>query len=427
MSVVRRAAFSCLLASAACHAPPAAAPEPAPSPPAAGSAAPTAVAPPKAMRLFSEDVEFLSQHGPIKVLESPSGGRIAVSGKYQARVMTSAVAATGESLGFVNRGFIEQGQTGTAFDNYGGEDRFWLGPEGGQYALYFAPGQPFEFANWQTPAAFQEGEWLMQPGATATSVTFSRVFSLRNYAGTQLDVAVDRKLTVLGTEQAESTLELTLPPDVKWVGFSSENTLKNRGPQAWTEQAGLPSIWILGMFMPAPGTLVIAPFERNGQGEVVNDRYFGKVPADRLLINEEKGFVLFKCDGQLRSKIGLGPTRAKAVLGSYSAPGQLLTVVRYTRPSGAIKYVNNLWELSKEPYAGDVSNAYNDGPVEPGKPSLGGFYELESSSPAAALAPGKSLTHVHETYHFTGPREQLEELAQKLLGVSLADVEGAKL
>ena len=76
---------------------------------------------------------------------------------------------------------------------------------------------------------------------------------------------------------------------------------------------------------------------------------------------------------------------------------------------------------------GDVSNAYNDGPVEPGKPSLGGFYELESSSPAAALAPGKSLVHVHETYHFTGTRGALETIAVKVLGVSLADVESGKL
>ena len=59
--------------------------------------------------------------------------------------------------------------------------------------------------------------------------------------------------------------------------------------------------------------------------------------------------------------------------------------------------------------------------------SLGGFYELESSSPAAALAPGAAIKHVHETYHFTGPHEALEVIARKVLGVSLSDVEGAAL
>lgn len=137
--------------------------------------------------------------------------------------------------------------------------------------------------------------------------------------------------------------------------------------------------------------------------------------------------MLFKCDGELRSKIGLGPARAKSVIGSYSAAGKLLTIVRYTRPAAAKRYVNSQWEVSKQPYGGDVTNAYNDGPVEAGKPSLGGFYELESSSPAAALAPGASIKHVHETYHFTGPREALEAISVKVLGVSLADVDSAAL
>jgi hypothetical protein len=79
-----------------------------------------------------------------------------------------------------------------------------------------------------------------------------------------------------------------------------------------------------------------------------------------------------------------------------------------------------MWEQQKEPYGGDVINSYNDGPPAPGKPSLGGFYEIESSSPAAALAPGQTLTHVHTTYHLSGSREALELVAQRVLGVSLA-------
>ena len=379
------------------------------------------------MRKFEDDVELLSQHGAdAKVLELPSGGRIAISGKYQARVMTSAVEPHGASLGFVNRSFIEAGKTATAFDNYGGEDRFWLGPEGGQYALYFAAGKPFEFANWQTPHAFQEGQW-QEKASTATSVTFTHAFSLASYAKTEFKVDVERKISLLGAAQAKVALGVDVPAALKWVGFSTENSITNKGPKAWTEDKGLPSIWILGMFTPAPGTRIVMPFEKQASGDVVNDKYFGKVPSDRLQIDQNKGFVAFKADGQARGKIGLSPARAKGVLGSYSAEGHMLTIVRFTKPAGAKRYVNNLWEVSKEPYGGDVSNAYNDGPVEPGKPSLGGFYELESSSPAAALAPGASLKHVHETYHFTGPREALEAIAVKVLGVSLADVQNIKL
>lgn len=379
------------------------------------------------MRSFKDDVEFLTRHGAApKLLSRADGASIAVTGAYQARVMTSSVTADGASLGFVNRPFIEAGKSGTAFDNYGGADRFWLGPEGSQYTLYFAPGKPFEFQNWQTPHAFQEGAW-QELASNEKSVTFTRAFSLENYAKTPLSMEVTRKIALFGTPEVKASLGVEVPASVAWVGYSSENTMRNTGKQPWTEAQGLPCIWILGMFNPAPGTRMILPFEPRGAGEVVNDRYFGRVPADRLLIDETRGFLLFKADGQARGKIGLSPSRAKPVLGSYSAPGRLLTIVRFDKPAGAERYVNNLWELSKTPYAGDVSNAYNDGPVEPGKPSLGGFYELESSSPAAALAPGASMTHTHETYHFVGPEDALEPIALKVLGVSLADVKRAPL
>ena len=95
----------------------------------------------------------------------------------------------------------------------------------------------------------------------------------------------------------------------------------------------------------------------------------------------------------------------------------------YTQPAGASDYVNSMWEIQKQPYRGDVVNSYNDGPPAPGAKPLGPFYELETSSPAAALEPGKSLTHVHRTFHFQGERALLDTLARKLLGASLEEIE----
>lgn len=372
-------------------------------------------------KTFEEDVAFLSQHGPLKVLTSPSGGRIAVSGQYQARVMTSAVAANGPSLGFINRQFIEAGRTGTAFDNYGGEDRFWLGPEGGQYGLYFPASKPFSFEFWQTPHELQEGAWQIR-SESATSISYAHAFTVANYEQRQFKVEVERKLTLLSAEQASQRLGVALSPSLSWVGFSSENKLTNAGSDPWQESSGLLSVWILSMFAPVPGTQVIVPFETAASGDIVNDAYFGKVPADRLRVNEAKGFLAFRADGQYRSKIGLGPARAKRALGSYSEPAHLLTLVLYTKPSGATRYVNSMWEHQDKPYAGDVINSYNDGPPAKGLPPLGGFYEIESSSPAATLAPGESLSHEHQTYHFSGPRAELEALARQVLGVSLSDL-----
>ncbi len=370
---------------------------------------------------FDDDLAFLSKHGAIKVLSAPSGARVAISSSYQGRVMTSALGPGGQSLGFINRKFIEEGKTATQFDNYGGEDRFWLGPEGGQYGLYFAPQKPFTFDNWQTPHSLQEGAWIIT-SETPASVTFGHNLSLSNYGKRTFEVQVERKIALLSPEQASERLGMAIPSGVRWVGFSTTNRLRNEGTDAWTEASGLLSVWILGMFAPVPGTRVIIPFDPKGTGDIVNDRYFGKVPSDRLLVEQQKGFLLFKCDGQYRSKIGLGPTRAKSALGSYSEPAHLLTLVLYTKPSGATRYVNSMWETQKEPYGGDVINSYNDGPPAPGKPSLGGFYEVESSSPALALKPGETATHEQQTYHFTGPKETLDALARKVLGVGLSEL-----
>ena len=102
-------------------------------------------------------------------------------------------------------------------------------------------------------------------------------------------------------------------------------------------------------------------------------------------------------------------TRARDVAGSYDATARVLTLVQYTRPADAIRYVNSMWEIQREPYKGDVINSYNDGPPAPGQPPLGPFYELETSSPAST-APHQRYTHVHRTFHFTGPEaDDVEE------------------
>jgi hypothetical protein len=335
--------------------------------------------------------------------------------------MTSAVEPDGRSLGWIFRRFIEEGKTGAQFDNYGGEDRFWLGPEGGQYALHFPPGKPFEFAHWQTPAAFQQGEWAVT-AQTADSVTFHRPLSLSNHSGTAFDLEVTRTVRLVPAEQVALRLG-PVPAGVRWVAFESENRIVNTGKEPWTEDKGLLSIWILAMFPPTSDTFVVVPFEAQAGGSIVNDTYFGKVPADRLQVHAQEGYLVFRCDGQHRSKIGLGPARAKPVLGSYSASAQLLTLVQYSKPQGATRYVNSMWELQKDPYGGDVVNSYNDGPTEPGKPALGGFYEMESSSPAAALKPGEELVHRHTTLHFVGAAGALDDISERALGVRVSGIQ----
>jgi hypothetical protein len=152
----------------------------------------------------------------------------------------------------------------------------------------------------------------------------------------------------------------------------------------------------------------------------VKSDYFGKVPAERLKVTNEAAY--FVGDGKFRSKIGVSQRRGTPLAGSIDMDSGVLTLVTFTLPDepAAHPYVNNAWELpQKQPFVGDVFNSYNDGPPAPGKPSLGGFYELESVSPAAALATGKSLTHVHTTFHVQGDKGALVRLAKVALGVNV--------
>jgi len=338
--------------------------------------------------------------------------------------------AAGQSLGWINRPFITAGKTGTAFDNYGGEDRFWLGPEGGQYGLYFPPGKPFDFVQWRTPAAFQEGAW-QEKDAGSDEAVFARVLEVTNYSGSPFTLEVERRVRLLSDADVAKRLGIDLQAakagGAKWVAFETVNRITNRGAEAWTRDRGLLSIWILAMYAPSPDAHVLIPFERAGTGPIVNDAYFGKVPTDRLAVREAEGHLVFKCDGLHRSKIGLPPSRARDVLGSYSASARLLTLVHYDKPAAARDYVNSMWEVQKEPYGGDVVNSYNDGSPGPGLPPLGGFYELETSSPAAALGPGQSLVHTHRTFHFVGERPALDPIATRAIGVSASRIaEGVK-
>jgi hypothetical protein len=182
------------------------------------------------------------------------------------------------------------------------------------------------------------------------------------------------------------------------------------------------SVWTLGQFKPLPRGKVIVPFRAGREedlGVKATTDYFGAIPPERIEIGADR--LLFACDGKWRSKIGISPQRARSVCGSWDPDQRLLTIVQFNLPADAARlpYVNSLWEIQNAPYAGDVINSYNDGSDTPGGSQLGPFYELETSSPAAELNPGESITHIHRTFHFAGRFDALNDLSAKVLGVDL--------
>jgi len=376
---------------------------------------------------FAEDLAFLQKHTDVFVLSDPSGAaQVAVVPAYQGRLMTStAGGGGGSSFGWINRELIASGQRQPHMNAFGGEDRFWLGPEGGQFAIFFAKGVPFDLEHWFTPAAI-DTEPFKLVSKSRDQARFRQMFALTNYSGTRFEVLVDREVKLLTPATTWRHLGVAPEADVKLVSFESVNRVTNEGKQPWTKETGLLSIWILSMFTPTPGTTIVVPIKTGPEstlGKPVNADYFGRVPADRLVVKDN--VVFFSGDGRYRSKIGLNPRRAKPILGSYDAVNRVLTLAQYTLPSGATDYVNSMWEIQKEPFAGDAANSYNDGPPSPGAKPLGPFYELESSSPAAALAPGKFIEHVHRTVHLSGPEAKLDAIARATLGVGLKDIVSA--
>jgi hypothetical protein len=378
--------------------------------------------------MFKDDVAFLKQHTQVVVLSDGSGqAQIAVNPDLQGRVMTSTAGGPeGLSFGWINREFIASKQNNIHMNAFGGEDRFWLGPEGGQFSIFFKKGAAFNLDNWFTPPPINEGTYDIVSQA-ADLIHFKKTIHLVNYSETEFDLELNRLVGLLDAKDVEA-LGIALPDGVKMVAYQSDNKITNAGAKEWTKDTGLLSIWILGMFNPSPSTTIVIPFKPGPEAEfgpVVNDAYFGKVPADRLVIKD--GLLFFSGDGKYRSKIGISPRRVKPFLGSYDAANKVLTIAHLTIPDNAMDYVNSMWQIQDKPFGGDVVNSYNDGPSEPGAKPLGPFYELESSSPAAALKPGETLGHVHTTIHFQGEEKALDQIARQALGVGLAEIKSAFL
>ena len=392
-----------------------------------------------AAKTFGEDRAFLSRYTSIIQLTAQDNqASILVAPNWQGRVMTSTNGGKdGISYGWINYELARKGISPVDereglekhIHVFGGEDRFWLGPEGGQNALFFpSTAKGYAFEDWKTPALLDTAAYEVQTH-TDRSVTFTKAGDLVNRLGTKLNFEIRRTVAMLERDTWQPLVGVPGSDDVASVAFQSSNSLTNLGPVGWDRDAGLPSIWILGMFKPSDDIAMVMPLskfpEQVQEQPLINTDYFGEVADDRLFVRENVAY--FKGDGNYRAKIGIPPRCASAFLGSYHSGQETLTVVHFNLPdnAGTRPYVRSQWEHHDEPYAGDVVNGYNDGPPEPGAKPFGPFYELETSSLALELLPGENYTHVQTTMHFRGKRQHLDPIALKTLGVNIDDMTSA--
>ncbi|TAH19964.1 MAG: hypothetical protein EAZ08_07860 [Cytophagales bacterium] len=369
---------------------------------------------------FGADLDFLKLYDTTVITLANANAQIIVSPKFQARIMTATAGGReGMSIGWLNYPLIKSGKLVPHINAFGGADRFWLGPEGGQYAIFFKKGDSFDGQNWQTPAPI-DSESFDLVSQSESMVKLQKQAQLTNYAGTTFDIRMERTIRLLGKAEVEKIVANELLEKVQFVGYQSENQVTNIGKEAWTKEKGLLSIWILGMFNASPANTVVVPIVEGKESELgikVNDDYFGKLATDRLVAKEK--VIYFKADSKLRSKIGISPQRSKDIMGSYDSDKQLLTIVKFTFDPQSKDYVNSQWVHQEQPYKGDVSNSYND------DQNLGNVYELETSSAAKALRPNQSMLHTHSTFHFLGDKVALDAIAQKLLGVGVEEISNA--
>lgn len=372
---------------------------------------------------YGYDKQFLGKYVDVVELKNKDAAVLIVP-DYQGRVMTSSCNGDkGFSFGWINYDLIKEQKLVEHINPFGGEERFWIGPEGGQFSIYFEKGKDFVFDNWFVPAELDTKAFVVVSN-DATSAKFILPMTLTNYSGTKFNLGVTRELSLLTQNSIDKNLEIS-SEGISVVAYESANTIQNTGEHAWTKDSGLLSIWMLGMLIPSPEVTVVIPVKAGETSELgvpVNDDYFGKISEDRLKVVDNT--VFFKADGKSRGKIGIPPLRSTGIMGSFDAQNNILTILECELPENVTDFVNSAWELQEDPFSGDALNSYNDGPLEDGS-QMGPFYELESSSPALALKANESYTHKQRTYHFKGDKAMLDKIAQKVLNVSLTEIENA--
>ena len=171
------------------------------------------------MGSYGYDVKFLSDNS-IEYLELSSEdgqARVMLVPGWQGRVMTSTASGDdGDSYGWINYELISSVQVNHQFNPYGGEERFWFGPEGGPFSLYFAQDAEQVYENWRVPAVI-DTEGYDVSAVSDASVTFTKNTVLTNASGTRFDIDIDRTVSLMSDNDIEKDLGFVVSQQMKVV------------------------------------------------------------------------------------------------------------------------------------------------------------------------------------------------------------------
>ena len=214
---------------------------------------------------FGYDLEFLNQFDQVILLASKSDSALViVSPKYQAKVFTSTSdGLAGKSFGWINYNAFRK-KDDPHMNAYGGESRFWLGPEGGPFSIFFPKGKPIIFEHWKTPSPIDNEVWMVSD-RDLSSVSLKKEMSIVNYKGIVLNILAQRNIRLLERDEIIRILGFEMTGEsLRMVGYESQNSITNSGEREWNEREGMPCIWILDMFTPTDSTIIMLLFKEAG-------------------------------------------------------------------------------------------------------------------------------------------------------------------
>ncbi|TXG34748.1 DUF6786 family protein [Seonamhaeicola maritimus] len=343
------------------------------------------------------------QHEIVELVSNGGNSRILISPFHQGRILTSTYNnVEGISNGWIN----EEGLTDLN-KSIGGEERLWIGPLGSQFSFYFQQIEPIHDDNWKVPSTMESEPYTLIY-KDENHVELSKSMNLTNFVGTEFNLEVHRKISILRQEIIQKNLNIKLKNSTKHVAFETNHKLTNLDTTAWVKEKGLLGLWSAGMY-PGDDSVVIIPLKNDGKKPDILT-YLATIDSTRFIV--KKNTVLFKVDGKYRSKIGIPPEFAPNIYGCYSKSKNKLTIVEYKKEND-LWYSNSFVSIQEEPFQGEAIPIYNNSE---------NFYELESNAPLKILSHGETTSHWHRVYHFSDSSEKLNKISQSLLHIDLNDI-----
>lgn len=374
---------------------------------------------------FCQSVDLIASSGcaPIVLKHPGSAAALVVAPELVGRVMCSTFdAKAGEANAWINQGAVEKGKVDPVFNNFGGEERFWLAPEGGPFGLMFGQ-KKSAFENYTVQDGMSSLTYRVV-GSDGRSVSMEAEMSLRNSGDTEFSLRVERRISLL----ASCPYASEMPGPFESVAFQSENIVTNLGASPWSRENGTLAIWCLGQFVEHPRVSVIVPIRpalRVLHSPPTVDEYFkdfclgGSFPSDRRVNFDE--YVLLKADGKVRGKVGVKKERATGKLGSYNPNDDHLIIVDHDFYPD-LDYATGYWRCYDDPFNGDALSVYIDGPQRAGG-SDGLSYELETMSPALFLPPGQSFAYRNRTFHLRASRKAIGVVCKRFLKADIEEMD----